>query len=60
MNFVMICNFYQKKWKLERPTNFYVKNQYDIYIRNLKQSLKHRLVLKRAHRVIKFNENAWL
>ena len=29
-------------------------------IRNLKQALNHGLVLKKVHRVIKFNQNAWL
>ena len=31
-----------------------------MHIRNLKQSFNHRLVLKKVHRVIKFNQNAWL
>ena len=31
-----------------------------MHIRNLKQALNHRLVLKKVHRVIKFNQNAWL
>ena len=30
------------------------------YSRNLKQALNHGLVLKKVHRVIKFNRNAWL
>ena len=30
------------------------------HIRNLKQALNHGLVLKKVHRVIKFNQNAWL
>ena len=29
-------------------------------MRNLKQKLNHGLVLKKVHRVIKFNQNAWL
>ena len=29
-------------------------------IRNLKQALKEILLLKNVHRVIKFNQNAWL
>ena len=36
------------------------KTEYIIHIRNLKQALNHRLVLKKVHRVIKFNQNAWL
>ena len=31
-----------------------------IYIRNLKQVLNHRLLLKKVHKVIKFNQNACL
>ena len=31
-----------------------------IHIRNLNQTLNYRLVLKRVHRVIKFNKKAWL
>ena len=40
--------------------NFHDKTEYVIHIRNLKQALSHRLVVKRFHRVIKFNQNAWL
>ena len=36
------------------------KTEYVIHIRNLKQALNHGLVFKRFHRVIKFNQNAWL
>ena len=36
------------------------KTEYVIHIRNLKQALNHGLVLKKLHRVIKFNHNAWL
>ena len=37
-----------------------IKTEYVLHIRNLKQALKNRLVLKKVHRVIKFNQNAWL
>ena len=40
--------------------NLHVKTEYVIHIRNLKQALNHGLVLKKVHRVIKFNQNAWL
>ena len=40
--------------------NLHDKTEYVIHIKNLKQALSHRLVLKRVHRVIKFNQNAWL
>ena len=36
------------------------KTEYVIHIRNLKQALNHRLVLKKVHGVIKFNQNTWL
>ena len=35
--------------------NLHDKTEYVISIRNLKQALNHRLVLKKVHRVIKFN-----
>ena len=40
--------------------NLHDKNEYVIHIRNLKQALNHGLVLKKLHKVIKFNQNAWL
>ena len=36
------------------------KKEFVINIRNLKQALNHGLVLKNVHRVIKFNQKAWL
>ena len=36
----------------------YPENVMDI--RNLKQALNHGLVLKKVHKVIKFNQNAWI
>ena len=39
--------------------NLHDKIEYVIHIRNLKQELNHRSVLKKIHRVIKFNQNAW-
>ena len=43
-----------------RFANLHKKNEYVIHIRNLKQALNHEMVLKKLHRVIKFNEKAWL
>ena len=34
------------------------KTEYVIHIRNLKQALNHGLVLKKVHKVIKFNQKA--
>ena len=36
------------------------KTEHNIHIRNLEQALNHGLVLKKIHRVIKYNQNAWL
>ena len=36
--------------------DLYDKNEYVIHIRNLKQALNHGLILKKVHRVIKFNQ----
>ena len=36
------------------------KNEYVIHIRNFKQALSRELVLKKVHRVIKFNQKTWL
>ena len=44
--------------KLE--ANLHDKTKYVIHIRNLKQELNHRSVLKKVHRVLKFNQNACL
>ena len=37
-----------------------LKKYYVVHIRALKQALNHRLVLKIVHRVIQFNQEAWL
>ena len=42
-----VCNLYEKKY-------------YVLHIRALKQALNHCLVLKKIHRVIQFNQEAWL
>ena len=36
------------------------KTEYITHIRNLKEALNHGLVLKKVHRVNKFNQNVWL
>ena len=50
--------------KIERVerlvANLHDKTEYIIHIRNLKQAINHGLVLKKVHKVIKFNQNAWL
>ena len=41
-------------------TNLPDKNECVAPIRNLKQALKHWLILTKSHRVIKFNQKTWL
>ena len=41
-------------------TNLHDKTEYVIQIRNLKQEWNHGVVLKKIHRVIKFNKKDWL
>ena len=38
----------------------YNKKNYVVHIRSLKQALNHGLILKKTHRVIQFNQEAWL
>ena len=40
--------------------NLYDKNNYVVHIRSLKQTLDPGLILKKVHRVIQFNQEAWL
>ena len=40
--------------------NLYDKKNYVVHIRSLKQALNHGLILKKVHRVIQFNQEAWL
>ena len=56
--------FLPERMKIEKAeklvANLHDKTEYVIHIRNLKQALHHGLVLKKIHKVIKFNQNAWL
>ena len=40
--------------------NLYDKNNYIVYIRSLKHALNHGITIKKVHRVIQFNQEAWL
>ena len=40
--------------------NLYNKKKYVVHIRSLKQALNHGSILKKVHRVIQFNQEAWL
>ena len=47
--------------KIEKlVANLHDKTEYVIPIRNLKQALNNGFFKKKVHRVIKFNQNAWL
>ena len=41
-------------------SNLYDKNNHVVHERSLKKALNHELILKKVHRVIQFNEEAWL
>ena len=60
----MICHFYLKEWKLKKveklKVNLHNEKEYVIHIRDLKQAQDHGLVLKKVHRVMKFNQKALL
>ena len=53
-----------KRMKIEKVEklvpNLHDKTECVINIRNSKQALNHRLIMKKVHRVIKFNQNVWL
>ena len=47
--------------KCKKPVcNFYDKKNYVVHIRSLKEALSHGLILKKIHRAIQFNQEAWL
>ena len=41
-------------------SNLYDERNYVVHIRSLKQALNYGLILKKVHRVIQFNQDAWL
>ena len=45
---------------IELVCNLYDTNNYVVHIRSLKEALDHGLILKKVHRVIQFNQEAWL
>ena len=38
----------------------YDKKNYFVHIRSLKQALNHGLIFKKVHKVVQFNQEAWL
>ena len=57
MNFIMLYHFYLKEWKLKKRKSLQLIYMIKL---NTKQALNHGLVLRKVHRVIKFNQNTWL
>ena len=50
-----------KIWKIEKIViNLHDKGEFVIIIKDLKQELNYRLVLKKVRKVIRFNQNASL
>ena len=62
--FTIIYHFLPVRRNIEKNEklvdNLHDKIEHVIHIRNLKQELNNRLVLDKFHRVIKFNQKAWL
>ena len=56
--------FLRERIKIEKDqrfvANLHDKSEYVIHIGNLNKASNHRLVLKKVHRAIKLNQNAWL
>ena len=54
--------FLPERMKIEKveklAANLHNKTEYVIHIRNLKQPLNQRLVFKKVHMMVKFNQNA--
>ena len=40
--------------------NIHNKENHAVHIRALKQTLNHGLILKKVHKVVQFNQEAWL
>ena len=56
-------SFFSERIKIEKVEKLVANlpdKEYIIHIRNLKQPLKHGLVSKKVHRIINFNQKAWL
>ena len=64
INYIETCHFYLKKMKKDKTQklvcHLHDKKKYFVHISILKQALNHRLKLKKVHRVIEFNQEAWL
>ena len=62
--FTRICPFVPERKKIKKYKKLICsiegKEKYVVHIRALKQALNHGLKLKKVHRVIQFNQKAWL
>ena len=58
------CQFLSERMKINKccklVCNLYDKNNHVVHVRSLKQALDHELILKKIHRAIQFNKEAWL
>ena len=56
--------YFPKRMKIDKfkklLSNLRSKRKYVIHIRSLKQALNHGLKLKKVHRIVEFNQEAWL
>ena len=56
--------FLPKRMKIDKckklVCNLRNKKKYVVHIKSLKQALNYRLKLKKAHRIIEFNQESWL
>ena len=56
--------FLPKRMKIDKckklVCNLLNKKKYVVHIKSLKQALNHRLKFKKVHRIIEFNQKAWL
>ena len=63
MIYIVIYHSYQKE-KIDKckklVCNLFHKMKYVVHIKSLKQALNHRLKFKKVHRIIEFNQKAWL
>ena len=61
---IVIYLFLPERMKINKYNklvcNLYDKKDYVVHIRILKKALNNALILKKVHRVIKFNQIAWL
>ena len=60
---IKILDFDQKEKNQKKYKSLFVAQKikkHVLHIRALKQALNHGLILKRVHRVIQFNQKAWL